>query len=60
MTDPKDSYWYDNGRNGGSQPGNSDSQRAWESYNDGRAQRDIDRTTNDALDKLINGNNKPY
>ena len=56
MPSPNDNYWYDQGRSGGNRPDNFSSDTATEKYNDGRAQREIDRTTNDALEQLHNPN----
>lgn len=60
MPSPYENNLYERGRYGGDIPNNFDTDKGREAYNSGREQRDIDRSTNEALDKLINGNNKPY
>lgn len=54
MPSPYEDNMFERGRYGGERPSPFDSDAGRDAYNRGREQREIDRTTNDALDKLHN------
>lgn len=56
MSNGNDNHWYSEGRSGGSRPEPGSSDRALDKYNEGKAQREVDRTVNEALEKLHNPN----
>ena len=56
MSNPKDDFWYDQGRNGGSKPDNDTSSSGWDSYNNGKQQRDLDRTVDESNRKIYDQN----
>lgn len=54
MPSPYEDNMIERGRYGGDRPGSFDSDAGHAAYESGRTQRELDRTTNDALEKLHN------